>query len=450
MAEIATEDPAPVEEEEESAAAKEGTQGEDEDQEEGETSSQSQEERVITAALQDDSDTDSDTDDENDAEQSTSVVQSSALNQTLPHVSAVNPTLSASQTQSVPSTCSTTEGTNPVLGVTIAKAGEATASPVSPRRCISVSSPGRGQKIFMVTRVESPPEQQPVGLQEFKPKSPSQTAEENTVASSPLIAQTSQTSSRTECNPTTQSEPATSSQTLHQEVLGLTQTTTEQEPSTVSNTDIMPMNVQSPEDNSEIVKKLESVSTEHLNQHSSPTKATLSAENSTENKPDQDKHCSRKAAQDDPSFLQQQSEINGEVQGTINGCSLEPTTSDVAGDCEPHTDVQSPQITTSDHGNTPQMDKEVLMEQDLHIEQPQPASAKNFSSSSQLDQVESFTTQSTAGVALPNGLRPEFALHLLEPEVPKAACCVMEHSECKTNRDLINDYSSKVFNCNLF
>lgn len=31
--------------------------------------------------------------------------------------------------------------------------------------------------------------------------------------------------------------------------------------------------------------------------------------------------------------------------------------------------------------------------------------------------------------ALPNGLKPEFAFHLLEPETPKAACCVMEHSE---------------------
>uniref|UniRef100_A0AAR2JFU7 Protein phosphatase 1 regulatory subunit 37 n=1 Tax=Pygocentrus nattereri TaxID=42514 RepID=A0AAR2JFU7_PYGNA len=35
-----------------------------------------------------------------------------------------------------------------------------TSAPPSPGRCISVSSPGRGHKIFMVTRVESPPEQQ--------------------------------------------------------------------------------------------------------------------------------------------------------------------------------------------------------------------------------------------------------------------------------------------------
>uniref|UniRef100_A0A673H052 Protein phosphatase 1 regulatory subunit 37 n=1 Tax=Sinocyclocheilus rhinocerous TaxID=307959 RepID=A0A673H052_9TELE len=33
-------------------------------------------------------------------------------------------------------------------------------APPSPGRCFSVSSPGRGHKIFMVTRVESPPEQQ--------------------------------------------------------------------------------------------------------------------------------------------------------------------------------------------------------------------------------------------------------------------------------------------------
>uniref|UniRef100_A0A4W4HAM2 Protein phosphatase 1 regulatory subunit 37 n=1 Tax=Electrophorus electricus TaxID=8005 RepID=A0A4W4HAM2_ELEEL len=34
-------------------------------------------------------------------------------------------------------------------------------APPSPGRCISVSSPGRGHKIFMVTRVESPPEKAP-------------------------------------------------------------------------------------------------------------------------------------------------------------------------------------------------------------------------------------------------------------------------------------------------
>ncbi|XP_062861334.1 protein phosphatase 1 regulatory subunit 37 isoform X2 [Trichomycterus rosablanca] len=414
MAEIATEDPAPVEEEEEPAAAKEVTRCEDGDQEEGEKPAQSQEDKDNTTALQDDSDTDSDTDDENDAEESKSLDQSSALNQTVPQVSAVTPVLSASQTPPPPSTNSTTEATN--KGIAVTKANEPTGSPASPRRCISVSSPGRGHKIFMVTRVESPPEQQPVGLQEFKPKSQfescSQTAKENIVASSPLIAQqttenstsaqqTSQICNITESKLTTLAEPASQSDDPHQQALGPTQTTTEQESSTISNTEatvqeVRPLKVQSHEENSEILKKHATVPTEHLNQHTCTPEATPTVENtstvgpfidSTENEPDQEEHCSYKAAQPVPSFSEQQSEINGEVQEVSGGCSIEPQASDqpdLTGDTEPHTELLT-------------------------------------------DEAESFATQSTAGLTLPNGLKPEFALHLLEPEAPKAACCVMEH-----------------------
>uniref|UniRef100_A0AAQ5XIE8 Protein phosphatase 1 regulatory subunit 37 n=1 Tax=Amphiprion ocellaris TaxID=80972 RepID=A0AAQ5XIE8_AMPOC len=50
-------------------------------------------------------------------------------------------------------------------------------TPPSPGRCISVSSPGRGHKIFMVTRVESPPEQQLLKLQTSAPAAGRQTKE---------------------------------------------------------------------------------------------------------------------------------------------------------------------------------------------------------------------------------------------------------------------------------
>uniref|UniRef100_A0A667XC22 Protein phosphatase 1 regulatory subunit 37 n=1 Tax=Myripristis murdjan TaxID=586833 RepID=A0A667XC22_9TELE len=45
-------------------------------------------------------------------------------------------------------------------GITVTESPVPPGTPPSPGRCISVSSPGRGHKIFMVTRVESPPEQQ--------------------------------------------------------------------------------------------------------------------------------------------------------------------------------------------------------------------------------------------------------------------------------------------------
>ncbi|KAJ8385032.1 hypothetical protein AAFF_G00195620 [Aldrovandia affinis] len=50
--------------------------------------------------------------------------------------------------------------------ITVSETPVPPGTPPSPGRCISVSSPGRGHKIFMVTRVESPPEQQQQKLPE--------------------------------------------------------------------------------------------------------------------------------------------------------------------------------------------------------------------------------------------------------------------------------------------
>uniref|UniRef100_A0A3B4AKW2 Uncharacterized protein n=1 Tax=Periophthalmus magnuspinnatus TaxID=409849 RepID=A0A3B4AKW2_9GOBI len=50
-------------------------------------------------------------------------------------------------------------GQSTISNITVTEAAVPTGTPPSPGRCISVSSPGRGHKIFMVTRVESPPEQ---------------------------------------------------------------------------------------------------------------------------------------------------------------------------------------------------------------------------------------------------------------------------------------------------
>uniref|UniRef100_A0A8C7R606 Protein phosphatase 1 regulatory subunit 37 n=1 Tax=Oncorhynchus mykiss TaxID=8022 RepID=A0A8C7R606_ONCMY len=47
-----------------------------------------------------------------------------------------------------------------ISGITVTESTGAPGTPPSPGRCISVSSPGRGHKIFMVTRVESPSDQQ--------------------------------------------------------------------------------------------------------------------------------------------------------------------------------------------------------------------------------------------------------------------------------------------------
>uniref|UniRef100_A0A8C7R5Z6 Protein phosphatase 1 regulatory subunit 37 n=1 Tax=Oncorhynchus mykiss TaxID=8022 RepID=A0A8C7R5Z6_ONCMY len=66
--------------------------------------------------------------------------------------------LNASQTPPVPSASPATGSI--ISGITVTESTGAPGTPPSPGRCISVSSPGRGHKIFMVTRVESPSDQQ--------------------------------------------------------------------------------------------------------------------------------------------------------------------------------------------------------------------------------------------------------------------------------------------------
>uniref|UniRef100_A0A4W6EUN9 Protein phosphatase 1 regulatory subunit 37 n=1 Tax=Lates calcarifer TaxID=8187 RepID=A0A4W6EUN9_LATCA len=88
---------------------------------------------------------------------------------------AAQPPLSASRTSSSPST-SPAGGPSVISGITVTESTAPPGTPPSPGRCISVSSPGRGHKIFMVTRVESPPEQQ-LQLQISAPAVPCQTKE---------------------------------------------------------------------------------------------------------------------------------------------------------------------------------------------------------------------------------------------------------------------------------
>ncbi|XP_007549523.1 protein phosphatase 1 regulatory subunit 37 [Poecilia formosa] len=155
MAEIATEDGTREEEEDEPASA-ERKEGE----EEGEpTENASQTDSVSetspdTTAPPGNLDSDSDTEDEGEVVTKSSPVVS---NQGAP---VSQPPLSASRTPSPPS-ASPARAPALISGITVTESmvPAPPGTPPSPGRCISVSSPGRGHKIFMVTRVESPPEQ---------------------------------------------------------------------------------------------------------------------------------------------------------------------------------------------------------------------------------------------------------------------------------------------------
>ncbi|KAI5098555.1 protein phosphatase 1 regulatory subunit 37, partial [Silurus meridionalis] len=158
MAEIATEVPPPEEEEDAGDEVSEEQKAEleeveqEEEEEKSEKQSEVQEDEERSAAVQDDSDSDTDNEEDNDdIKETKSSAQTSTLNQT---ITPINTTLTACQTPPINIPSSTPES-----GIRVTEANVPSGTPSSPGRCFSVSSPGRGHKIFMVTRVESPPEQ---------------------------------------------------------------------------------------------------------------------------------------------------------------------------------------------------------------------------------------------------------------------------------------------------
>ncbi|XP_057694516.1 protein phosphatase 1 regulatory subunit 37 [Corythoichthys intestinalis] len=144
MAEIATEDVTREEAGEENKDGGPGDKGSDttgsEEQPSGESGAS-----VSPMNL----DSDSDTDDEEEVMTKTASKPSPLLNQAPSQNEVAPPTSSPSHTPS-----------SVVSEITITNNQVPPGTPPSPGRCISVSSPGRGHKIFMVTRVESPPEPQ--------------------------------------------------------------------------------------------------------------------------------------------------------------------------------------------------------------------------------------------------------------------------------------------------
>nr|XP_033486764.1 protein phosphatase 1 regulatory subunit 37 [Epinephelus lanceolatus] len=221
MAEIATED-GTREEEEETAAAeesghkegKEGEAGGETAAKEGEASSQSGE-STETSAPQMIPESDSDTEDEEEQEvvtNSTSNSNSSTLvKQTAPQTQTgvTQPLLSASHTSSPPS-ASPAGGQSVISGITVTESTAPPGTPPSPGRCISVSSPGRGHKIFMVTRVESPPEQQQQQQQQlqFKMKAPAAPKQAKEASKKPADVNTP-TAQQTQLPPSSQTPTQT-------------------------------------------------------------------------------------------------------------------------------------------------------------------------------------------------------------------------------------------------
>ncbi|XP_077397379.1 protein phosphatase 1 regulatory subunit 37 isoform X2 [Festucalex cinctus] len=347
MAEIATEDGPREEEGEESNIERQ----EDKTGSEEKPSSQSEETSAEVSVSPMNLDSDSDTEDE---EEVITTASSALQSPTPPQTRVVPPTSSPTHPPPSPST-------NTISGITVTNSPVPPGTPPSPGRCISVSSPGRGHKIFMVTRVESPPEPQAgqVMSKETSETSSKQTTLEDVHVTTPNRSQ----------------EPNRE----HSVIL----TTSQQEPaSPLSPLPTQPADLPHETPGEELKEATSGDAEEEIQSASTPDQLTRKGEtdakevgDGSDPKPDgehpQTEADEQEAAQ--PAVPCDQTSVT----------AIQPETEDSAD--ESSADEGEPEVT---------------------------------------------------GSLLPNGLKPEFSLHLLDTDSPKPGSCVMEHVSVSCTQDL--------------
>lgn len=545
MAEIATED-GTREEEEEPAPEERLDKGEKAGEEkgettpnEGQTSSQSGE-STETSIPQITLESDSDTEDEEEeviTKSSSTSNSSTLLNQTAPQTQTgvAEPLLSASCTSSPPS-ASPAGGPSVISAITVTESTAPPGTPPSPGRCISVSSPGRGHKIFMVTRVESPPEQQQLQLQMSAAPSKAKEASKkpvdgNTPAmqptqsgpSPPTATQTQLTQEDvkqsspappTDCKLTEQSpvahlesalnttlKPQTTSQTtedvtastLNPEVTDPSQ----QAPALPSNSSVVQVaafrlaeevieSIKSPQrestcplegkkegeeeeeghrdDEEQVSTEAECELLDEVSQTQTPSPAVqtqqqpltsileqlqdelavASEETQVENQTEEEEEEERaplQEKQEAPDNLSENPKPSGTEEedshsAQVDPCPKQQTEADErAGDpvLSVHTDQQEPSVTQG--GET---EESSTSPESATAESVPPIKDEDSPEDSSADEDECFAeaSEEAVGSALPNGLKPEFSLHLLDAETPKPGSCVMEHVSVSCGQDL--------------
>nr|XP_061828770.1 protein phosphatase 1 regulatory subunit 37-like [Nerophis lumbriciformis]XP_061828771.1 protein phosphatase 1 regulatory subunit 37-like [Nerophis lumbriciformis] len=402
MAEIATEDGKGEEEKEESKAA--GAQGDKEEDiatvSEGQPSSQSAASSE-TQVPQINLDSDSDTEDEEDVEVITK--SSSASNQIAPQAQVLGETTS----KHTPPPASA--GTNVISGITITDASVPPGTPPSPGRCISVSSPGRGHKIFMVTRVESPPEPQ-VGEVAAPGLKTLQTI--TATAEAPPASQTQQ-------------EVAKQSPHVHNTTLNHT--------------------LEPPPTQNVIASTLETQLTPD-----SPLSA-LSAQDAANQPPEDAAHRSTNPPPESPSeepaegrekevpVMEEEKDTSGSTKDRMHPCASQD--SETQNNTEEDKPTLNSSTVTEEYSQSPHPHKEPKQEVEPPVpsKPPTPEDSADESSTDEdecLAEVLTDEEGEVAGSLLPNGLKQEFSRHLLDTESPKPGSCVMEHVSVSCTQDL--------------
>ncbi|XP_034556292.1 protein phosphatase 1 regulatory subunit 37 [Notolabrus celidotus] len=525
MAEIATEDGTREEEEEPAAEEKDKAKGKEGEAtataSEEQTSSQSgetSEPSVPQIHLESDSDTEEEEEEEVVTKSSSLLNSSTHSNQTAPEIqtAAVQPLLSASSTPSPPPV----GGSNVIPGIKVPESTAPPSSPQSPGRCISVSSPGRGHKIFMVTRVESPPEQQQqqLQLQRSAPKEASKKpADVNTQPTQPPPSSQTQLTQEEvkesspapslDCKVTEQSPVAHSESALNS-----TQTHTLEPQSNSPPTEDVTASTLDPEVTDPSPALHSNVPSEQLTEEGTESNKRPQTEPTLE---EEKKQGEEEGVEDEGHVMSPNSEVEeskqldelntsisaAETQQPLLASTAEQLQNELASaseetqslnqtaeevkeslplqgkheapadllenekpslteeECIPpsqeepcpkqqtEAENQEEELVLSAHTDqqTPSVTQEGAQESDLQggeaSESPEPAPVKEEESpdESSADEGECFSEaheEDVVASSLPNGLKPEFSLHLLEAESPKPGSCVMEHVSVSCGQDL--------------
>ncbi|KAK7882615.1 hypothetical protein WMY93_028789 [Mugilogobius chulae] len=406
MAEIATEDGTGVEEEEgQSSQDQSGGPKKDHEEEkpdnEAETCNQSEEsteKEEPPAVVESDSDTEDEEEEEEVLCKTPPAPDPPAPPPPLPPAPAPSaPVDSPAPSAPIPSS----EGIQSTISnITVNEAAVPTGTPPSPGRCIKVSSPGRGHKIFMVTRVESPPE--PQFLPFSRRETPSKTSV-NTDRSTLDKENTRTTALNSEQSPVaTLNVPQTN--TLKSELVS--QPTEDTTTSTLNTIDLKPS------------AQGTDTPTEHIVTHSltkDTTQSTISLQ--------PEASCAEQQPDSDISGLK---EDKGECE------QQQPVTQTLP-------ETQHSQLrTVQDFSATVAVENQ----ENHRVQQefkPEPEEAEDESDDSSVDECfsEALTgEEEDVSAVLPNGLKTEFSLHLLDADSPKPGSCVMEHVSVSGGQDL--------------
>lgn len=464
MAEIATEDATSEENQ-----PKESKQEDDEGQSTCESESSAE-----TSASPTNLESDSDTEEEEEEVVTNSSAPASAsadLKQTPPEIQigVTQPLLSASHTSSSPSVLPA-EGLTVISGITVTETTPPPGTPPSPGRCISVSSPGRGRKIFMVTRVESPPEQQQLQQQASVSAPPSQTTEDSKTPVEVKTPPPQQTESEHLSQTPTQAQqiqeglmensPAPSSDSQAR-AHGPSHTHTLQPQSADPPMADVKTSTLDPNETNPSQQAPSQPS------DSSPTQLTEEATEREENLKDTEQtSADGTEGAEIPSQDQgrihdveaQQPPLTSAHEGLQSGLAATAAEILSPNQTEEETEAQGgAQDRLSDAAQCSLIktsQEEICQNQQNGInkeavgaamtqQQPSPTAQEwnpsegedskmaelESSPSSSAEECSDKALEDVIGSALPNGLKAEFSLHLLESESPKSGSCVMDHGE---------------------